>query len=183
MNQRTRFEIFKRDGFMCGYCGSRPPNVILEVDHILALSNGGTDDPENLITSCFDCNRGKSNLPLENKRVPLRFSAEVEKERLLQVQAYQSFLEEKTALFEQWFQRVSAAWITLDGEDATRLVISGEREQAVRRFLRRLPPEEIIDALHVAYERISPNRSDYSRFKFFCGTCWRKIKRAEGEQI
>jgi hypothetical protein len=59
ISKRLRFELFKRDGFTCQYCGQRAPDVILEVDHIVALSNGGSDDPENLTTSCKDCNRGK----------------------------------------------------------------------------------------------------------------------------
>ena len=41
------------------YCGAQPPDVVLEIDHIIARHNGGTDDPENLLTACFDCNRAK----------------------------------------------------------------------------------------------------------------------------
>lgn len=61
---RTRFEVFKRDEFCCQYCGRRSPEVLLEVDHIVAVAKGGTDDPINLTTSCWDCNRGKSDVPL-----------------------------------------------------------------------------------------------------------------------
>jgi hypothetical protein len=61
LSKKTRFEIFKRDGFTCQYCGQRPPEVVLEVDHIHPSSKGGSDDEINLITSCFDCNRGKSD--------------------------------------------------------------------------------------------------------------------------
>lgn len=63
---RTRFEVFKRDDFICGYCGRRSPDVILEVDHIVPVCEGGTDDPINLRTSCYECNRGKSGVPLAN---------------------------------------------------------------------------------------------------------------------
>lgn len=56
---KTRFEVFKRDGFICQYCGRRPPEVILEADHIVPKSKGGTDIIENLITACYECNRGK----------------------------------------------------------------------------------------------------------------------------
>lgn len=59
LSKSRRFEIFKRDAFTCQYCGQRPPEVVLEVDHIEPSSLGGADDELNLITSCWDCNRGK----------------------------------------------------------------------------------------------------------------------------
>lgn len=61
---RLRFEIFKRDDFTCRYCGRRSPEVVLEVDHIVPVAGGGTDDPINLTTSCWTCNSGKSSVPL-----------------------------------------------------------------------------------------------------------------------
>lgn len=61
---RTRFEVFKRDGFVCQYCGMRSPGVVLEVDHIVPVCDGGSDDVINLTTSCWDCNRGKGGVPL-----------------------------------------------------------------------------------------------------------------------
>ena len=59
---RLRFEVLERDKFQCQYCGQYAPNVRLEVDHILAVSDGGTDALENLRTSCFACNQGKVGL-------------------------------------------------------------------------------------------------------------------------
>lgn len=61
---RLRFEIFKRDDFTCRYCGRRSPEVVLEVDHIIPVADGGIDDPINLATSCWECNSGKSSVPL-----------------------------------------------------------------------------------------------------------------------
>jgi hypothetical protein len=61
---RTRFEIFKRDHFTCLYCGRTSPDVVLEVDHIVPICEGGSDDSINLTTSCWDCNHGKSGVPL-----------------------------------------------------------------------------------------------------------------------
>jgi HNH endonuclease len=65
LTARQRFEILKRDGFTCQYCGRKPPEVVLNVDHIIAVYNGGTNDPTNLITSCVPCNQGKGAIPLE----------------------------------------------------------------------------------------------------------------------
>lgn len=61
---RTRFEVFKRDEFTCQYCGRKSPEVVLEVDHIVPRAGGGTDDIINLRTSCWECNSGKSDKPL-----------------------------------------------------------------------------------------------------------------------
>jgi hypothetical protein len=56
---RLRFQILRRDAFRCTYCGAHGPNVRLEVDHVHPRALGGTNDPGNLVTACFDCNRGK----------------------------------------------------------------------------------------------------------------------------
>lgn len=64
VSTRTRFEVFKRDGFTCRYCGRTSPEVVLEIDHIMPVCEGGGDDPINLTTSCWECNRGKSGIPL-----------------------------------------------------------------------------------------------------------------------
>lgn len=56
-----RFDVFNRDGFRCRYCGrSVSEGIILEVDHVRPRADGGTDDLPNLVTACWDCNRGKS---------------------------------------------------------------------------------------------------------------------------
>jgi 5-methylcytosine-specific restriction endonuclease McrA len=62
ISQKLRFEIFQRDNFTCQYCGrSQKDKIKLEIDHKVPVSEGGADDFNNLITSCNDCNRGKSN--------------------------------------------------------------------------------------------------------------------------
>ena len=58
---KIRFEVLKRDNFTCQYCGAHGEGVVLEVDHIIPISKGGTSDMGNLITACFDCNRGKGS--------------------------------------------------------------------------------------------------------------------------
>jgi 5-methylcytosine-specific restriction endonuclease McrA len=63
---RLRFEVFKRDNFTCQYCGRKAPNITLHIDHRYPESKGGEYTANNLITSCSDCNIGKSDLLLEN---------------------------------------------------------------------------------------------------------------------
>lgn len=59
LSKTDRFRILQRDRFTCRYCGRCPPAVVLEVDHVHPRSEGGSDDPDNLVSSCLDCNRGK----------------------------------------------------------------------------------------------------------------------------
>lgn len=57
---KTRMKILSRDNFKCVLCGNTPQNgAILEVGHIVAVANGGTNDETNLQTECFACNHGK----------------------------------------------------------------------------------------------------------------------------
>lgn len=64
---RVRFEVFKRDSFTCQYCGVKAPEVILEVDHIKPVADGGSNDLLNLVTSCRECNSGKSDKRLSDE--------------------------------------------------------------------------------------------------------------------
>lgn len=75
LSKSLRFEVFKRDSFTCQYCGAKAPDVILEVDHIKPVAEGGTDEILNLVTCCRDCNRGKGKKTLNNNSV-------IEKQRL-----------------------------------------------------------------------------------------------------
>lgn len=62
-------EVFKRDCFKCQYCGRGAPEIVLELEHITPLSKGGTNDILNLVTSCWQCNSGKSDKLLDDNTV------------------------------------------------------------------------------------------------------------------
>jgi hypothetical protein len=74
IGKKLRFEVFKRDAFTCQYCGSKAPDVILHVDHIDPVANGGGNDLLNLITACEGCNLGKGARTLSDR-------SEIEKQR------------------------------------------------------------------------------------------------------
>ena len=45
----------------CAYCDRVFEIDYLEIDHIVPQSKGGSDDEENLVKSCPECNRIKSD--------------------------------------------------------------------------------------------------------------------------
>lgn len=59
MNNSLRFRVLMRDQFTCVYCGGKPPDVVLHVDHLTPRSQGGADAHDNLVTACANCNMGK----------------------------------------------------------------------------------------------------------------------------
>jgi hypothetical protein len=69
VSKKLRFEVFKRDGFTCQYCGLKAPEVVLNCDHIKPVAAGGTTDILNLITACFSCNSGKGARELTDATV------------------------------------------------------------------------------------------------------------------
>lgn len=58
---RLRHEVFKRDGYRCRECGATNKETKLEIDHIVPVSKGGTNDITNLQVLCKTCNRAKYN--------------------------------------------------------------------------------------------------------------------------
>lgn len=62
VSRRLRFEILRRDGHACRYCGAMAPDVKLTVDHVIPVALGGSDEPPNLVTACVDCNNGKASV-------------------------------------------------------------------------------------------------------------------------
>jgi len=61
---KDRWAVLKRDNYRCAKCGAAPSNdhsVELEVDHVVALARGGSNDLANLQTLCRKCNQGKKD--------------------------------------------------------------------------------------------------------------------------
>jgi hypothetical protein len=61
LDSRLRHECFKRDNYTCKECGATRKEKMLHCDHIIPVSQGGTDELSNLQTLCDDCNLAKSD--------------------------------------------------------------------------------------------------------------------------
>ena len=62
----TNRGLFRRDDFMCLYCGEQMSPRLLTRDHVTPLSRGGKDRWENAVTACRSCNQRKNDrLPQE----------------------------------------------------------------------------------------------------------------------
>ena len=57
----TNRALFRRDGYICMYCGEQFKHADLTRDHIIPMSRGGKDCWENVVTACYRCNNQKGN--------------------------------------------------------------------------------------------------------------------------
>ena len=63
--------LFRRDQYVCLYCGNHCKECQLSRDHVHPLSRGGTDSWTNVVTACKRCNTRKGNLLIEESNLEL----------------------------------------------------------------------------------------------------------------
>lgn len=179
LSKSLRFEIFKRDSFTCQYCGRQTPTAVLEVDHIIPKAEGGTDDPNNLITACRDCNRGKGAVPLSIQRIKDTRKEEIicERERQEQIELYEAFIRQKRQEEEQTIEMFGEYWSFMCDDEYE---LSDREKASLRKFLRSLTYREIREAMEIAAQRIPKSRI-HDRFRYFCGICHNKISDKTGD--
>jgi hypothetical protein len=154
MRPSVRFEVFKRDDFTCQYCGRKSPDVVLEVDHIIPLAEGGpTEDLLNLTTSCWDCNRGKgARLLGDVAPVPnIEEMTELVRERERQIRAYREVQGDVEERRRAEAREVMGYWFELQGTDdlASYYVPS---KPSLARYTELLGPAEVKDAMDIAFD-------------------------------
>jgi hypothetical protein len=181
LSKKVRFEVFKRDRFTCQYCGKRPPDVVLEVDHVVPKCDGGKDIEANLTTACMGCNRGKAGVGL-GAVAPAVNELEV-------LAAVQEMLERKQALLaglkatdelrateEAVLDSLQEWWRDEFGEPFCNAL----EAPSIRKFLSRgLGPDDFLAAT-TATAASRAARWPRSAWKYFCGVCWARIRERDG---
>ena len=177
ISKKLRFEIFHRDGFACQYCGATPPSVVLHVDHVFPVKSGGTNDQNNLITSCESCNLGKSAKHLSD--VPL--SIKDRSKRILEIEdqlkGYNEILLARADRIDQ------QAWMVVAALEGVEFAESYNRSRllSIKRFLELIPVAEVMDAAEITLAKCGSTTKDRA-FKYFCAVCWNKIRGSNNGQ-
>lgn len=163
--------MFKRDEFTCQYCGATPPAVILHVDHIIPVKDGGSNVVDNLLTACEACNLGKGARKLTDLPASLSDRAKDISEREEQLKGYNKILLEKESRIEH------QAWMVVYVLENNNNIESYNRARlnSIKKFVELLPVVEVIKAADAAIAKWGSVESNRS-FRYFCGICWSRIK-------
>lgn len=160
LSKRLRFEIFKRDGFKCLYCGATPVQTTLRVDHVKPVAEGGADDPANLVTSCFDCNAGKGPVPLEKRKHAAGVATEADREHAEQIREWLKIQREVEDARSDVVEALLAAWSEEIGEP------DPDTRSRLRACLTRNSVDQIREAISAtSVKRLYGNR----QLKYFYG--------------
>lgn len=172
LSKKTRFEVFKRDGFKCMYCGAHPPAVLLEVDHIKPVAAGGGNDMDNLVSSCEPCNRGKAARELGAVPQGLAEKAAGVAEREAQLRGFHDAMEGKRKRLDAQAWELMNMFRT-EQDSAPRDWMNG-----MRMFIDKLGFHEVLEAVEIALAKGFHNET--KGWKYFCGVCWNKLRKLEG---
>jgi len=173
ISTKRRFEIFKRDCFKCQYCGSTPPSVVLEVDHIVPVARGGNNGTDNLVTACFTCNRGKAAESLSSVPQSLADKAATIKEAEAQLKGYYKILKGKKDRLEEESWQIAEIMEPGCSEKGFR----NDWRKSISVFLQKLDFYEVMDAMEIAIT--NKPWGGKTTFIYFCGICWRKIRESD----
>jgi len=147
MSKKTRFEVFKRDSFTCQYCGKSAPDVILHVDHIKPVKEGGTNALFNLITSCVDCNLGKGARELSDNSVLSKQKKQFDQinERREQLELLMQWKTELLALVNKQFD-----YINTEFSRCTSHTINEHGKKTVLEWIKKFGFETVFDLISEA---------------------------------
>src|SRR5205823_6933154 len=172
ISKSLRFEVFKRDSFTCQYCGRKAPDVLLDVDHIEALSKGGTDDLLNLIASCKDCNSGKSDKRLSETTVLDRQRAQLEElqERREQIDMMFQWQKGLLELQDEVTGRLHDIW----AQHVPGYTLNDNGLRELKKLARTYSVDEIVAAIRIAAEQYIDFR-DGALTKDSVELAWKKL--------
>lgn len=161
ISKKTRFEVFKRDGFKCQYCGAASPEAVLVVDHIDPVSKNGAHDMMNFITACQPCNSGKSDRTLSDSTAIEKQRAQLDelKERREQLEMMLKWRDGLQEIAADELSHVMEAWA--DAAPGWHLNDTGQK--TATKYLKKHGLQAVLDAIDTTklqYIRIIDGKAD-----------------------
>ena len=178
ISKRMRFEVFKRDNFTCQYCGRMAPDVVLQVDHIKPVSKGGKNELINLVTSCFDCNNGKSNVELADDAAVKKQERQLLElaERKEQLEMLLKWRDGMNAIEDVMVNAVDKVF-----RENTKWGVSENGKKKIRKWLKEFSLNEVLDAADIAINTYYDDTEEGWKLAFdkVTGICVNKKRQAE----
>lgn len=171
ISKKIRFEVFKRDSFKCQYCGRSAPDVLLHVDHIDPVANGGNSVIFNLITACSDCNLGKGARLLSDDTAVSKQKIQLDaiNERREQLQLLMEWRNELDNIRVESLEYAAEHY-----EKRFNATLTDAGKDILMREIDQFGLQMILDAMDITVQR--PNVIPNQRLRYIAGVCWNIIR-------
>lgn len=153
--------------------------AILHVDHIYPKAEGGTDETENLVTACSECNLGKGMILLQVRPAKMVPNVKARREQQKQLLEFNKYLGEKAQVENEWLFVILDKLHELSEIDSKDSYFPEPIQQSIRCFLKKLACQQVLEFLDLANSRRPFSVSFDAAFRYFCGICWTTIRRME----
>jgi hypothetical protein len=165
LSKKIRFEVFKRDKFCCSFCGKSAPDVILEVDHLKPVSKGGKNDILNLVTACFDCNRGKGKRELKDDSTLQKQLNQLEilQEKRSQFELMAKWRDELEKLDKQFIKYIEKLGNKLTGNNFGSFTDFGKKN--LLKLRKKFTDNEIIESYQTSFGQYYKNPTNQDEIK------------------
>lgn len=174
LSKRLRYEILRRDGHRCRYCGLEASEAELTVDHVVPTTLGGGDEPQNLVACCRDCNAGKSSMPADAPIVEavaddeLRWAEAMKKAAVIARANRRPILAAIKALDKEWMEWGYGAYHDnpferpIDWKSSVETFIVGG-----------LTKSDLVELVEVA---MASKAMGDKKWSYFCGCAWKRLR-------
>lgn len=146
---------------------------MLEIDHIHPVSKGGDNEESNLITSCYDCNRGKSAGLLTDAPKSLHDRAERVEESRSQVKEYEKIIRSARKRVDADVAKIESVFQEIYPEEQ----FTSQFKMTVKTFLERFTALELVGFMEIALGRMQDSDST---IRYFCGIFKTRLRDSNG---
>lgn len=179
VTKRTRFEVLRRDGHTCRYCGASAPDVALQVDHVIPVALGGTDGPDNLVAACRDCNYGKSSsspnpeLVAQVNADAFRWAAAMKRAVEIHQERAEAREEYEWQIYKYFYEGCWSRWVHRDTEE--QIPLPDDWDRTFIRFIEYgIEPAQL--EAWVSETAMNPNVLFENKFRYVCGIAWKRVR-------
>ena len=106
-SKEERLQVYNKCNGHCAYCGCKLDYKDMQIDHVVAIDSGGTNDYDNLLPSCRMCNKYKNTFTLEEFRRQLGLlQGRLEKVYIYRLSKKYNLLEETPHEVKFYFEKL-----------------------------------------------------------------------------
>lgn len=108
ISKETRQLVYNKCNGHCAYCGCELEYKDMQVDHVLAVGRGGSNDINNLLPACRQCNYDKHEKTIEGfrKRISKELYKSLERVFVYRLAKKYNLVKEEPRVVKFYFEQL-----------------------------------------------------------------------------